>query len=117
MPEKRVRPKNRPLRISANAAIVPSIVATTEEKSATFSVTHAASRNASFCSNSPYHRVEKPAQTVTSFDALKLYITNINIGTYRKAKPNVSETTLKRVSLNYLSPVVVAHFFETIQSG
>jgi hypothetical protein len=52
--------------------MVPRIVAIEDEKKATFSVTHAASRKASFRNSSPYHRVENPAQTVTSFEALKL---------------------------------------------
>ena len=43
-----------------------------EEMKPTRSVTHAASRKASFWNSSPYHLVEKPAQTVTSFEALKL---------------------------------------------
>ena len=72
MPEKRVRPGNRPARTSTSAAIVPSTVAMVEEVTATCSVTLAASRNASLRTSVPYHFVENPAQTVTSFDSLKL---------------------------------------------
>ena len=41
------------------------------EKNATRTVTHAASSMASFCISSPYHLVEKPPQTVTSFDFIE----------------------------------------------
>ena len=72
MPENRVLPGNLPSRTRTQAAIVPRTVAIVELASATRTVTQAASRNASFASSSPYHFVEKPAQTVTSFEALKL---------------------------------------------
>ena len=51
---------------------MPSTVAIDDEITATLIVTQAAFKKASFCSNSLYQRVEKPAQTVTSFEALKL---------------------------------------------
>ena len=59
---------------------MPRTVAKVDDITATFSVTHAASRNASFWNSVPYHLVEKPAQTVTSLDALKLKMTRISIG-------------------------------------
>ena len=43
-----------------------------DEITDTFSVTHAASKKASFWNSSPYHFVENPAQTVTSLEELKL---------------------------------------------
>ena len=52
--------------------MVPRIVAMVEEATATLTVTHAASRNDWLLNSSPYHLVENPAQTVTSFDSLKL---------------------------------------------
>ncbi len=65
---------------STKAAIVPRTVAMVAETSATLSVTHAASINASLFRTSPYHLVENPPQTVTSLLSLKLKITRMRIG-------------------------------------
>ena len=116
MPENKVRPKKRPPRTITKAAMVPKIVAIDDDHRPTFKVTQAASKKASFESNSVYHLVEKPAHTVTSFDLLKLKITKIMIGIYKKAKPIVRDTTLNQVAfLIDFAPSAFAHCAETRQ--
>jgi hypothetical protein len=71
MPVNRVRPRKRPKRVSASAASVPNTVASVAETRPTRSVTQAALIRASLRSNTAYHWVENPPQTVTSREALK----------------------------------------------
>ena len=58
-----VRPRNRPSRVNAKAASVPTITAKLAERVATIKEFLAAAINASLLNNSPYQRVEKPPQT------------------------------------------------------
>ena len=69
-PENSVRPLNGPNRASTMPASVPSTTASVAEIAATRRLSHAAFRIWSFCSSSPYHFVENPPHTVTSFDLL-----------------------------------------------
>ena len=70
-PVNSVRPAKRPCRASASADTVPRPVASTADSAATRSDTQAAASNGASASSTPYHRVEKPPQTVTSAEALK----------------------------------------------
>jgi hypothetical protein len=72
MPENSVRPKKRGTRARVSPAITPSTVATVEADTATPAEIRAASIRPWFCHNEAYHLVEKPPQTVTSLDSLKL---------------------------------------------
>src|SRR6516164_2987188 len=67
---KRVRPRNRENRDMLKPAKAPSTSAIVAARTATSRLVSAAARNPSFFDNSPYHRVENPAQTVTNRDAL-----------------------------------------------
>jgi hypothetical protein len=79
-PENSVRPLNGPNRASAMPASVPSATAIVAEIAATRRLSHAALRIWSFCSSAPYHLVENPPHTVTSFDALNEYTISDTIG-------------------------------------
>ena len=70
IPEKSVRPLNRPARTRATAAKVPSTVAMVAEIRPIRKVTQMASRSCSLRNSEAYHLVEKPPQTVTSRLAL-----------------------------------------------
>jgi hypothetical protein len=70
MPEKRVRPLNRPARTSAKAASTPSTVAAVAEIRPTRRVTQVASSIWASWARAEYQRVENPPQTVTSRLAL-----------------------------------------------
>ena len=65
-----MRPRKRPNRTNAMAASVPSTVATVADSKAMRSVTQADSSRALSLSNSAYHRVDQPPQTVTSREPL-----------------------------------------------
>jgi len=66
--------------VSARAASVPRTVATVAEITPTLIVTHAASRKPWFLNRELYHWVEKPPQTVTSFEALNEKMMRMTIG-------------------------------------
>ncbi len=80
-----VRPRKRPSRVRPRAAAVPITTASVADRKATIRLFFSADSSASFCSSAPYQRVEKPPQTVTSFEALKEYRISDRIGRYRKA--------------------------------
>ena len=95
MPEKSVLPLKLPKRVITIPAIVPNKVATVEDIKATFIVTHAASLIPWLCISSPYHFVEKPPQTVTNLDSLKLNRINKIIGIYKNENPITKAAILK----------------------
>lgn len=64
------RPGKRAKRAMLNPAKVPSTRDKVAAIAATSRLVAAAARKPSFLASSPYQRVEKPAQTVTSRDAL-----------------------------------------------
>ena len=78
-----------------------------EETKATFIVTQAASFMPWFCNSSPYHLVEKPPQTVTNLDSLKLNKINNIIGIYKNENPTISEKILKLLNFFMRLPSLV----------
>ena len=60
--------------------MVPRIVAKVAESTPTRAVTQAASMRLWLRNSSPYHLVEKPAQTVTSLDSLNEKMMSSTIG-------------------------------------
>ena len=80
MEANRVWPRKRPKRTRAMPASAPSTEAMVADTKPTLRVTAAAWSTALFCSSSPYQWVEKPPQTVTRRDLLKLKMIKIAIG-------------------------------------
>src|SRR5699024_6049696 len=72
MPEKSVFPLNRRNFTKAKEDIVPRITANVEVLNASKRLVLVADQIPSCSKRSVYHFVEKPLQTVTSFDSLKL---------------------------------------------
>ena len=85
IPENTVRPRKRPKRHSARPAIAPRTVAKVADVTAMRRLKNAASSTCSLRSNSPYHRVEKPPQTVASRESLNEYTMTRTSGMYRNA--------------------------------
>src|SRR4051812_38086407 len=95
MAEKASRPRKRPSRASASAAIVPSTVAAAADAAAMPKEAAAASSMARSSISAAYQRSDQPPHTVTSREALNEKITRMTIGRYRKASPSASEVMLK----------------------
>src|SRR3974390_909708 len=87
---KMVRPRNRENLDILKPAKVPRLKAIVAANVATSKLVSAAARNPSFLASSPYQRVEKPAQTVTSRDALNEERTSSPTGAYKNANPSSS---------------------------